>query len=127
MTLAAAPTTTPGCYATSFPAGAPGDYRAQATARRGAFALGGDRREFEVTEPLGELTDAARPQVLAAIAEATGGRVLPLEQAAELSELLPLPTVGRTVNYARPGHSRFPGGARYRGRGLAAARRWGVG
>lgn len=130
MTLAAAPTATPGCYATSFPAGAPGDYRAQATARRGAFALGGDRREFEVTEPLGELTDAARPQVLAAIAEATGGRVLPLEQAAELSELLPLPPTveERTVNL-RPARTLafFLVVLAIGGADWLLRRRWGVG
>lgn len=88
--LSASPTATPGQYAVSFPAGTPGEYRVQATARRGGAVLGSDSRTLEVTNPPGELADAARPAVLEAIAEATGGRALPLAQARELTGLLPL-------------------------------------
>jgi len=130
IAASAAPTATPGQYAASFPAGAPGRYQAQAIARRGGMALGSDRREFEVTEPLGELTDVARPEVLAAIAQATGGRALPLAQAAELAELLPLaPTVDQRTVDLRPARTVVfflvllaIGGADW-----LLRRRWGVG
>lgn len=130
VALSAAPTATPGQYAASFPAGVPGEYRAQATARRGGSSLGSDAREFEVTEPLGELTDAARPDVLAAIADATGGRALPLAQAGELAELLPLtPTFEERTVDLRPARTLVfflvvlaIGGADW-----LLRRRWGVG
>ncbi len=91
--LTAAPTSTPGRYVASFTAGAPGEYRARATADVGEQRIGADDRRFDVTEPLGELTDAPRPEVLEAIAEATGGRYLPLERADEMAGLLPLEAI----------------------------------
>ncbi|MGD9497514.1 MAG: hypothetical protein AB7Y46_14530 [Armatimonadota bacterium] len=91
--IEAAPTGTPGEYAASFLAGKAGAYEARARVRLpGGGALAGERR-FDVTPPIGELTDPPRPEVLAAIAQETGGRYLPLERAREMAGLLPTEAV----------------------------------
>lgn len=88
--VVAEPSRTEGVYRATLQAGEPGECRLRAVARRADEALGEDSRTIEVVEPVGELTDAARPQVLEAIAAETGGRYLPLERAGEMAELLPL-------------------------------------
>lgn len=88
--IEAEPTPDPGIYRAIWRAGEPGTLRLTATARRGAETLGRDERSIEIVEPVGELTRAARPDVLQAIADETGGRYLPLERAAELAQYLPI-------------------------------------
>lgn len=92
-------TATPGAWMVTLQAGLPGEYRLRAIAERGGEMLGEDARSVEVVEAVGELLHAARPEVLEAIAEATGGSYLPLERAEEMAEVLPLEplTQERTV------------------------------
>ena len=80
----------PGVYRALMQAAGPGELRLRAVAERGGEQLGEDAVTIAVIEPVGELTHAARPEVLEAIAAETGGRYLPLERADELAELLPL-------------------------------------
>ncbi|MGC9319366.1 MAG: hypothetical protein ACP5KN_15140, partial [Armatimonadota bacterium] len=94
QTLLAEPADVEGIYSATLAAPDPGVYAVAARAYRGEEMLGEDRRRFEVTPPIGELTHAARPKVLEAIAEETGGRYLPIDRAGEMAELLPL---GRTT------------------------------
>ncbi len=97
--VAADATRDEGVYRATVRASGPGELRLRAVAERGGEALGEDRRAVEVVEPLGELTDAARPEMLEAIAEQTGGRYLPLERADEMADILKLEpeTERRTV------------------------------
>ncbi|MFP4249131.1 MAG: glutamine amidotransferase [Armatimonadota bacterium] len=93
------PTRDDGVYRATVQTSEPGELRLRAVAEDGGEILGEDRRVIEVVEPLGELTDAARPEVLEAIAAETGGRYLPLERAEEMAGILPLEpeTEQRTV------------------------------
>ena len=102
-THGAAPTAASGEYSASFIAGDPGRYRVGVAAHLpDGGEIGGERR-FDVTPPIGELTDRPRPEVLEAIAQATGGRCLPIERAAEMAELLPLaPVVEERTVELRP-------------------------
>ncbi|GEM_PF-7056866 len=94
---------TPGVYRALMQAAEPGELRLRAIAERGGERLGDDAVTVEVIEPVGELTHAARPEVLEAIAAETGGRYLPLERADELAELLPLaPEVEQRPVMLRP-------------------------
>ncbi len=98
--VAADPSRTVGVYRATIRATTPGEVRIRAVAERAGETIGEDTRTVEVVPPVGELTDAARPEVLRAIADETGGRYLPLEQAAEMARLLPLEreTEERTVH-----------------------------
>jgi len=90
QTLAAEPAATPGLYRAAARLERPGSYVARATAHVGSERVGSDQRRFDVTEPTRELTDAARPEVLCAIAEETGGAYLPIQRAEEMARRLPL-------------------------------------
>ncbi|HUS80831.1 MAG TPA: FixH family protein, partial [Armatimonadota bacterium] len=90
-TQTAEPTGTGGLYQALVQAGQPGSWRITATAEVGGRALGEDARGFDVVAASGELARGrARPQVLEAIAQATGGVYMPVERAEELAEVLPL-------------------------------------
>lgn len=103
QTLLAEPADVEGIYGATFRAADPGDYALAAEAYRGEEMLGEDRRRFEVIAPIGELTHAARPEVLEAIAGETGGRYLPMDRAGEMADLLPLqPTTERRSVTLRP-------------------------
>ncbi len=88
--VVADPSRTEGVYRATVRPAAPGSYRLRAVAERGGEELGEDTRTVEVIEPIGEVTDAARPEVLEAIAAETGGSYRPIERADEMAELLPL-------------------------------------
>lgn len=97
------PSRAAGVYRAALQAAEPGEMRIRAVAERGAEALGEDARTIEVVEPIGELTHAARPEVLLAIAEETGGSYLPIGRAGELAEMLPLePEIEERVVDLRP-------------------------
>ncbi len=101
--VVADPTRTEGVYRAALQATEPGELRLRAVAERGGEVLGEDARTIEVVEPVGELTDAARPEVLEAIAAETGGRYLPLDRADELSNALLLtPEVEQRTLRLRP-------------------------
>ncbi len=96
-TLAAEPSREPGVYLTLLSADEVGPWRLTASAEHEGRAIGEDARSVEVTPAVGELArGAARPELLAAIAEASGGVYRPIERAGELAEELPL-TAGETV------------------------------
>ncbi len=123
-------TGTPGEYSASFIAGDPGSYQARAMAYLPDGGEIGDRRRFDVTPPIGELADRPRPEVLEAIAAATGGRCLPLERAGEIAELLPLaPVVEERTVELRPARtlSFFLVLLAIAGADWLLRRRWGVG
>ncbi len=80
-----------GTYQVLLPAEVEGSYRATARASLQGAGIGADSAGFEVVAAIRELAQGrARPEVLEAIAEATGGKYLPIERAAEMAELLPL-------------------------------------
>jgi uncharacterized membrane protein len=90
-TQAAEPTREPGVYLALLVADEVGLWRLTASAEREGRAIGEDARSVEVTPAVGELTrGAARPELLAAIAEAAGGVHRPIERAGELADKLPL-------------------------------------
>ena len=126
----AAPTGTPGEYSASFIAGDLGYYRARAVAHLPDGGEVGAERRFDVTQPIGELTDRPRPEVLQAIAEATGGRCLPIERAGEMAGLLPLaPVVEERTVELRPARTLafFVVLLAIAGADWLLRRRWGVG
>ncbi|MGI5818470.1 MAG: hypothetical protein ACOX9R_10300 [Armatimonadota bacterium] len=96
-------TRTEGVYRATLHVGEPGELRLRAVAEHGGEALGEDGRTVEVVEPVGELTDAARPEVLEAIAAETGGAYLPISRVEEMAGLLPLePESEARVVHLRP-------------------------
>jgi len=83
----AQPSDRAGTYQLLLPAQVAGSYVVTATAKLGGATLGTDRGKFEVIAPVRELTQGrARPEVLKAIAAATGGKYLPIERAGERVE-----------------------------------------
>lgn len=86
----AQPTAQPATYQALLPVQTAGKYRLTATATLAGKRIGADSVRFEVVAPMRELTHGrARPEVLQAIADATGGKYLPIERAREMAELLP--------------------------------------
>ncbi len=121
---------TPGEYVAGFLAGDPGRYEIRATVRLPDGDTIGARRRFDVTAPVGELADRPRPEVLEAIARATGGRCLPIERADEMARLLPLaPVVEERTIELRPARTAafFAVLLVIAGADWLLRRRWGVG
>ncbi len=128
--IAAARIEAPGVYRAIVRPREPGSMALTATAVVAGDSIGSDSRELEVVEPVGELTHAARPDVLRAIAERTGGAYRSVEEAEELAALLPLePTTERRVVTHRPARSPwfFAIVLLVAGTDWLLRRRWGVG
>lgn len=92
-TQPAEPTRESGVYIALLSADEVGPWRLATSAEYEGRALGEDARNVEVTPAVGELArGAARPELLTAIAEASGGIHRSIERAGELADEMPLAT-----------------------------------
>ncbi|MBN1825579.1 MAG: hypothetical protein JW958_04870 [Candidatus Eisenbacteria bacterium] len=92
----------PGAYHRSIGPLPPGEYAYEAAAQKGGALLGKDEGAFSVSDFSPEFLDTERnDELLAAIARASGGRVLPVEELAEWGGDLSLPSRTRIARSER--------------------------